>query len=287
MMPRLIRNNRTLTAILSVLLIAACTVKRPSDVLPPEKLESVLYDYHLTQSIISDMPASERYKKDLYFDYIYAKHGVTAAEVDSSLVYYARYPKELSEIYIKLSEKIEGNLRHIEQEDLLVLLRTPQAVEGDSADLWYDSRLVLMSPSRLSNRFSTEVPYDANFESNDRLEWSGKVLFFRPDVDSLYRYLHLSLMVKYANDSLTTVDTTLYTTGTFHLVIADTAGYKLRSVSGDAYYKGADDSDDILLYANHLMRYREAQPTDTIIATDSLNQIAPPKVLTKKSKKKS
>ena len=259
----------------AVALLAACTVKRPSDVLSPEKLEDVLFDYHLTQSIIGGMSASERYKKDLYFDYVYAKHGVTAAQVDSSLVYYARYPKELSEVYVKLTERVEASIRRIEQEDLLHILRTPQAVVGDSADLWYDSRLVQMSPSSITNHFTTEVPYDTNFKSNDRLEWSGKVLFIKPDIDSLQRYLHLTLTVKYANDSLTSVDTTLYATGTFRLAIADTAGYKLRSVRGDAYYKGINEGDDLLLYAPSLMRYREVQHVDSIIPGDSLNQVAP------------
>ncbi len=258
-----------------MLLLVACGKQRPSHVLPPEQLEAILYDYHLAQSMISDLPSSERYQKDLYFDYVYAKHGVTAAQVDSSLVYYARYPKELSAVYLRLADKVEGNLKRIEQEDLLTILRKPKAVEGDSADLWYDSPLVQMSPSSIANHFTTEVPYDTNFKSNDRLAWSGKTLFIHSDVDSLRRYLHLTLSVKYANDSLTSVDTTLYTTGVFHLAIADTAGYKLRSVWGNAYYKGTDGSGPLLIYDNHLMRYRHVAPADSVVS-DSLRVAAQP-----------
>lgn len=258
--------NRVIAAVaLCCLLLAACTSKRPSDVLSPEALESFLYDYHLAQSMISDLPASERYQKDLYFDYIYDKHSVTAAEVDSSLVYYARYPKELSTIYLNLSDRVERVMQRIEQEGIITTLRVPKAVVGDSADLWYERPLVQMSPSRLANHLVTTVPYDTNFKSNDSFEWSGRVLFVYPEPDSLYRYLHLTLVAEYDNDSILSVDTTLYTTGSYHLALADTAGFKLRSLSSDAYYKGADGSDDLLIYDTHLMRYHYVAPVDSIV----------------------
>ena len=270
-MSSLIRTKRTFTTVLCVLLVlAACTNRRPSHVLPPEELESILFDYHLVQSMISDMPASERYQKDLYFDYIYDKHHVTAAEVDSSLVYYARNPKELSAIYVNLSERVERTIQRVEQEGLVVNLRVPKAVVGDSADLWYESPLIQMSPSYIANRFTTSVPYDTNFKSNDSFVWSGDVFFVHPEPDSLYRYLHLSLVVEYDNDSIASVDTMLYTSGTYCLSLADTIGTKLRNISSGAYYKGTNGEDDVLLYNTHLMRYRFVAPLDSLMSDSAL-----------------
>ena len=266
-MSSLIRNKKGLTAILCVLLsLAACTNRLPSGVLPPEKLEAILYDYHLAQSMISELPSSERYQKDLYFDYIYAKHGVTAEVVDSSLVYYARNPKALSLIYLKLSDRVDRTIQRIEDETILTVLRVPKAVEGDSADLWYERPLLQMSPSYISNRFTATIPYDTNFKSHDSFEWSGDVLFFNPEPDSLYRYLHLALVVEFDNDSLASVDTLLYTSGSYHLSLPDTTGFKLRNVSADAYYKGSDGGDDLLLYNLHLMRYHKVAPTDSVLS---------------------
>ena len=251
-------------------MLAACTNRRPSHVLPPEELELILFDYHLVQSMISDMPASERYQKDLYFDYIYDKHHVTSAEVDSSLVYYARNPKELSAIYVSLSDKIERTIQRVEQEGLVVNLRVPRAVEGDSADLWYESPLLQMTPSYIANRFTTTIPYDTNFKSNDSFEWSGDVLFMHPELDSLHRYLHLSLVAEYDNDSVASVDTMLYTSGAYCLSLADTMGFKLRNVSSGAYFKGTNGGDDVLLYNTHLMRYRFVAPLDSLASDSTL-----------------
>ena len=261
-----VRNRVVLLLIACVSLLASCTNKRPAGVLSPGRLEAVLYDYHLAQAMVSELPVSERYRKELYFDYIYAKHGITAAQLDSSLVYYARYPKDLSVVYIKLSDRIERDIQRIKDADIPLVQYAPVPVEGDSADLWFDARLVRMSPSVMNNRFSTVVPYDTNFMVNDSFEWSGEVLFVNPLADSLYRYVRLALMAEYEGDSLSTVDTLLYTSGSYHLVLADTMGLKLRNVSGEVYYKGRGASGDVLLYDMELMRYRYAIPVDTLLS---------------------
>lgn len=270
---RHVRNRIVLLAIACVSLFAACTNKRPSDVLSHKKLEAILYDYHMAQSMVGELPSSERYKKDLYFDYVYAKHGITAAQLDSSLVYYARHPKELSLMYVSLSDRVERDIQRIKEVDVPLVQYKSVPVEGDSADLWFDAHLLHMSPSAVNNRFSTVVPYDTNFKANDSFEWSGEVLFMNPLPDSLYRYVRLALMVEYDNDSLSTVDTLLYTSGTYHLTIADTMNVKLRNVLGDVYYKGRDTSGDVLLYDMSLMRYR-AVPADSLLDATSVDTLA-------------
>mgnify|MGYP003313744390 CR=1 FL=1 len=107
----------------AMLVLSGCSHRRRAGAIPPEKLEAVLYDYHLAQVMVNDLPSSERYKKDLYFDYIYDKHKVTKAEIDSSLVYYARYPKDLSDIYVRLSARIESDIQRIEEADIPVVTR--------------------------------------------------------------------------------------------------------------------------------------------------------------------
>lgn len=266
-----VRNKTVLlAAVLSVTLLTACSDKRPTGVLSPKKLEAVLYDYHLVQSMISELPSSERYQKDLYFDYIYAKHGITAATLDSSLVYYARYPKELSLLYVRLSDRVERDIQRIKDQEVPLVTYAPVAVEGDSADLWFDAPLVQLTPSPLHRRFSTTVPHDTNFKAHDSFVWSGKALFTELQPDSLHRYLRLALTAEYANDSLLVVDTLLYTTGDYHLSITDTLGYQLRSLTGDAYYKATHHSGEVLMHGFHLMRYHQPLPADTL-QTDSVH----------------
>ena len=240
-----------------VVLLASCRNRRPSDVLPPEKLEAVLYDYHLVQVMVNDMPTNERYKKDLYFDYIYDKHEVTKADVDSSLVYYARYPKDLSEIYVRLSERIERDIQRIEEAEVPLVKREAVPVEGDSVDLWYDGSIIQLMVSPLSNRYSFTVPVDTNFKVRDRIEWGGKALFLNTITDSLRNYLYLNLTVTYDNDSLMVADTLMYATGNYSLVVADTSDVLVKSIKGSAYLKGQESDDRVLLAHPYLLRERK------------------------------
>ena len=258
----------SLLLIVAMALSVACSDKRGVDVLSTTKLEAVLYDYHLAQVIVGDLPSNQRYKKELYFDYVYDKHGVTKSEIDSSLVYYARHPEGLAGVYANLSKRIEDDIKRLSDEDVPLVVRTPFSVVGDSANLWYDISFVELSSSSLKgNRYSFSVPTDTNFKSLDRIVWGGEVLFLDTKVDSLHRYLHLDLKVTYLNDSIVCADTLLYTSGVFSLNVCDSA--VVRSINGTAYLKSSDASDRLLILSPALMRYRhsaaELMPSDSAV----------------------
>lgn len=271
-MRKRLHNTYLLIAGIALVLYSACSDKREAGVIPPDKMEDILYDYHLIQAIVNDMPPNERYKKELYFEYLYSKHGVNAAEIDSSLVYYARYPKDLAMVYEKLSSRLEQEIQHIEKENVPITNRTAQSVTGDSANLWYDAILIELTPSPISNRYQFTIPTDTNFHLNDCIEWSGHTLFLQESSDSLSGYLHLSLLVKYANDTSLAADTLLYASGNFTLQVTDTTGVMVRSVEGTAYYKESDAKGRVLMIHPELMRYHTAKcdstsPTPLGVAT--------------------
>lgn len=247
--------NSLLLAVVVLTLFATCSDRNKGRVLPSAKLEAVLYDYHLAQVMIQELPSSQRYKKDLYLDYVYDKHGVTKAEVDSTLVYYARYPEGLSEIYERLSQRVERDLLRFAEEDRPVEVREAFSVVGDSANLWYDLNFLEMNPSPLKgNRYTFTIPTDTNFKALDRIVWEGEVLFLGGETDTLHRYLHLELRLAYMNDSVRSADTLLYTSGKFFIGVSDSA--VVRSVNGTAYFKSTSGDDRVLLLSPSLMRYR-------------------------------
>ena len=94
------------------LAVAGCKVKRPNDVIPESKMESLLYDYHLAKSMGDNLPYSENYKKALYIDAVFKKYGTTQAVFDSSMVWYTRNTEVLSKIYEKAPEilKVQGSV---------------------------------------------------------------------------------------------------------------------------------------------------------------------------------
>ena len=47
-------------------LFASCEVEMPEDIIPQDKMESLLYDYHLAQSMSSEYTSAD-YKEKLFF----------------------------------------------------------------------------------------------------------------------------------------------------------------------------------------------------------------------------
>ena len=238
-------------------LLSACANKHNGEVLSPAKLEAVLYDYHLAQVMVADLPTAQRYKKELYFGYVYDKHGVTKADIDSSLVYYARHPKGLSEVYANLTKRVEGDLRRLDEEEIPIKVREAISVVGDSANLWYDINFVEMNASPLKgNKYTLTIPTDTNFRPLDHIVWGGEVRFLDDKVDSLYKYLHLSLRVAYMNGTVVCADTMLCASGKFSLEVCDSA--MVRSIDGVAYMKSRHADERLLILSPSLMRYRHS-----------------------------
>ena len=70
--------------------IAGCEPGIPNEVIQPDDMEDILYDYYVSQGIATipgQQSGSEDYRRDLYFNSVLNKYGVTRAEFDSALVY--------------------------------------------------------------------------------------------------------------------------------------------------------------------------------------------------------
>ena len=73
-------------AVVLLLVLSGCRLKRPDDVLSPKKMEQFLYDYHMAQAIIQDLPKEEKYTTPAYVDWAYQKNGITKEQFNTSLV---------------------------------------------------------------------------------------------------------------------------------------------------------------------------------------------------------
>lgn len=269
-MRRMLRNS-LLVAFCGLLFLTSCGEKKRFDVISSKKFEAILYDYHLAQVMVNDLPTSERYQKDLYFNYVYTKHGITEAQIDTSLVYYSRHPKRLAEIYSNLSERIENEIKLQENDEPILNKHEAREVVGDSANLWYDKAFVELSPSPFSNKYNFTIPTDTNFWLHDTIRWQGKIILMRDVTDSTEKYVHIDLRVKYMNDSLLTADTLLHTSGDFSLQVADSIGWMIKSINGTAYLKSTNAFDRMLLINPQLMRYHSL--SESLGASDSTKKV--------------
>lgn len=162
------RKSLLFLGLFAFLFLISCRHSRPEGVIPADRMEGVLYDYHrvlaMARATQDDDSLAWRMRSILMS--LYAKHDITAEEFDRSMAYYQRKPKELKEIYEKISEReVErlGKPRDGEQERLT-------NATGDTVNLWRGGNFYMLN-SQGERRMYFKIPIDTAVRSNDRLEW--------------------------------------------------------------------------------------------------------------------
>ena len=249
----------------------SCKVEIPDSVLPPEKMEAILYDYHLTASMTT-MYASVSYKEKLMYTYVYDKHGVTKEEFDSSLVWYNRYPKHIKEIYANLETRLQ-------QEVDVLTANQVQDYDGVSlaiadlapavAELWTGHPVKLLSTTPLSNRimFGFDVPKDTTFVIGDSMVFSFNAEFIPSLEQGAEREAYASIVLEYDNDtSYHAAGISVKEPGAYSLTVPRNFENRMKSMSGYIYYYDNDTAlvTSLLLSNISLKRFHPVELADSV-----------------------
>lgn len=234
----------------------SCKVEVPDNVLQPEKMESLLYDYHLTTSMAT-MYASSAYKEKLMYSYVYEKHGITKEHFDSSLQWYNRYPKYIKEIYSNLELRLQ-------QEVDLLTTNQVQDYEGVSlsvadlspaiAELWTGHPVKLLSAKPLGNKvqFGFETPKDTSFVVGDSLVFSFNALFLPVAGQGVKQEAYAAMTLVYDDERYHTAGMNVKESGSYLLTVPRELNSRLKSMSGYVYYFDDDTTHQSCLLLSDL-----------------------------------
>lgn len=174
--------------------------RTPDYVIGPKEMTSLLVDIHKGESVIDlnrSAYSSDSMRK-VVKQSIYAKHGVTAEQVDTSLVWYGHNVEKYIEIYDGVIEQLEKDIKNADVSSGGERLHL--AVVGDSVDAW------------------SEVPYRHFFNGepvdNVKFSFSRDENWEKGDVYT-WRF--------YANNRLSTINWTMavdYTDGTSDYMVS-------------------------------------------------------------------
>ena len=259
-----------------MLTFAACD-DRPKDVLSRGKMEDVLYDYHLMQGLIDQMPSDERMEKGQdYINAVYEKHGITEAQFDSSVVYYNRHTKELYKIYNNLKERYTEANEEIQiingNNDMMAIFATG----GDTTNLWNSSPLMVLRNKELTKSESFTILADTSFRPQDQFIMTFTPFFLKESKDEHDISLYVGLNIIYDDNTHVGTTRSITYSGTQQLMLKGDGLHQIQRVVGFFYYRGKKNTrnlcllDDISLVRMHK---KEAEPIvkDTI-KTDTLKK---------------
>lgn len=244
-------------------LLSSCGKEIPDEIIQPSKMEKVLYDYHLTLGMSEN---SKNTEKEARKKYIFQKHGITAADFDSSMVWYTRESQELMSIYENLNKRFKREYEHVER---LLESReeanTRSFASGDTVDVWMKENILWFTKSPLNNRLTFEIKADSTFHPRDAFDWNMDY-YFMTEGEAI-----MGLNVIYENDSVIGMTKSITESGSQSIYLHTDSAYNIKSLNGFVYVpQNQAKQPNILLHKINLTRYHMPEPTDSL-STDSVS----------------
>lgn len=252
-----------------IFLITSCKPGIPSDILTPEELEEVLYDYHLAQGLAESSSDSVSYRRYVYVQEVFRKHGITEAEFDSTMVWYSAHANYLNDIYKNLSLRYETELKAMgATEGVSDNLNNLSAV-GDTANIWTEQSFIVMQPNWLDGKFKFVIEADSNIHRGDAFLWryNARLVGDRNTGNEAYAALY----IHFDNDSVAAVTRRIYNKSRMELRIETDTMLTVRSISGFIYYKRKENNDKFeLMMLDDMMLVRFHRQMSPVVTTDTV-----------------
>lgn len=164
-----------MVTVVSVLLSCSRT---PNNVIDSDKMEDLLIDIHKAEAYMESNKyiAHNKAAQDSIKNKIYAKHNVTKAEFDSSMIWYGANLKEYIEIYDNVINRLQS-----EDNKLLAMISdqpdmyTGLTRSGDTVNIWNKTPHYIFEGKLNNNLLTFVVPYDDNFKDNDIFKLKFKI----------------------------------------------------------------------------------------------------------------
>jgi hypothetical protein len=244
-------------------LLSSCGKEIPDEIIQPSKMEKVLYDYHLTLGMSEN---SKNTEKEARKKYVFQKHGITAADFDSSMVWYTRESQELMGIYENLNKRFKREYEHVER--LLESreeINTRSFASGDTVNIWMKEDILWFTKAPLNNKLTFEIKVDTTFHQRDAFDWNMD-WYFMAEGEAI-----MGLNVIYDNDSVIGITKSITESGSQSIYLHTDSAYNIKSLNGFVYVpQNQAKQPNILLHKINLTRYHMPEPTDSL-STDSVS----------------
>ena len=235
-----------LAAIMGLLCLSACNVRRPEMVISNSKMADVLYDYHMTKAMIKNRTVSGDDERQAYMDYVFKKHGITEEVFDSSLSWYSHNPDQMTSVYdqvfARMNRESEGIKQRISARDNLSVI----SLSGDTVDVWAERRMIRVSNKAFENLLTFKIDADQYYEDTDTLRWSMYYHFMNGE-PTAERAPVMMMQIWYDRDSMISEQRIVRQDGRQTITLQNDTLGGLKTVQGFIYYPKQDDSTKFLL----------------------------------------
>lgn len=264
--------KKGLYIVIAASLLSACGKKVPDDIIQPDAMESLLYDYHLASTMGNALPYDESYQKDAYFEYVFQKHQVTKAEFDSSMVWYTRHAEELAAIYRSLQERLEREEKQMKEQVAKRDNQIDVSMSGDTVDVWQDRTMYWLSTSSLTNKLTFDLKTDTTFKPRDAMALEADFHFIPSKKMSGKAVMALNFY--FDNDSVQGLTRMVTRSGKQRLYVRPDSAFAIQSISGFIYYTNDKQPDATLLVSDiRLTRYHNRDVSESSVVSHAEQEV--------------
>lgn len=155
----------------AAVLVSACS-SVPDGILDREEMASLMADIHTAESMMELDRTSFRSDsaRMALKQSVYARHGVTGEQVDTTLAWYGHHLDKYVEVYNRVGEILQKRMDAIDAD----LVDLGLAVVGDSADAWGDVRSKVFDRRYPGDFLSFSIKADDTWENGDCYLWRLK-----------------------------------------------------------------------------------------------------------------
>lgn len=143
-----------------LLICCSACIQRPKGVKSERQMIPVVTDMTLADTYLRTVGGNSPEQREAMMDYVLKKHGMTRAEYDSTMVWYARNVDE----YYELTDKVNKELAKKQRK-----MKGVSVDEMQAGDLWPYPRFAVMSPLGAYDGFNFSIP-TADIEKGERLK---------------------------------------------------------------------------------------------------------------------
>ena len=181
-----------------LLLLFGCKPSVPNDIIQPDDMEDILYDYQLADAM-AQQTNDYAYNQVLYREAVLKKYGISTSEFDSSLVYYTRHTEELHKIYESLADRLRNDAIALGASESEVNRYSSTSSTGDTANVWNGYKALVLTTNAPYNVSSYSIAADTTYHTGDSflLTFRCNYIFQEGMRDGV-----ALLSVRYANDSV-------------------------------------------------------------------------------------
>ena len=230
---------------LTVIWMAGCKPGVPGELIQPDDMEEILYDYHIADGMaMAEGNENVSYLRTVYREAALRKHGVSQAEFDSSLVYYYRHTERLYEIYDRLSKRLNEESTNLGSTANEMSQLGGEVGQGDTTTVWTYPQTVVMLPAPPYNVLSFSVKADTSYHAGDKMIFNIDAQFIFQDG---VRDGVAMLAVTFRNDSVATQVMHMSANQRYLLQVADPQMIGVKDIRGFVYLTSGTSNNSTTL----------------------------------------